>query len=171
MVTHGRALLASPEGTTEIVQADLRDTETIIAAARRTLDFSEPVAVLLIAVLHFIPDADDPYGLVARLMDSLLAGSYLVIGHGASDIEPAAAAELSRRYNERSPVKIRLRSRAEVLPFFAGTELTGRGLVPLSQWWNTGPVDTSTASGLVGHVASPARADRPDSALGALVVT
>ena len=62
VVTHGRALLASPDGTTEIVQADLRDTETIIAAARLVLDFSEPVAVLLIAVLHFIPDADDPVG-------------------------------------------------------------------------------------------------------------
>ena len=56
--------------------------------------------MLLIGVLHFIPDADDPYGIVARLMSFLPPGSYLVIGHGASDIEPAAAAELSRRYND-----------------------------------------------------------------------
>jgi hypothetical protein len=85
-------------------------------------------------------------------MEPLPSGSYLAIGHGASDIEPEAAAELAERYNERSPVKIRLRTCDEVVPFFDGLEPVGRGLVPLSQWWSTGPVDTDTASGLVGYV-------------------
>jgi O-methyltransferase involved in polyketide biosynthesis len=157
VVNHGQVLLASADGTTEMIQADLRDTPAIIAAARDLLDLTQPVAVLLIAVLHFIPDAEDPPAIVARLMDALPPGSYLVIGHGASDIEPAAAAELTRRYNERSPVKIRLRSRAEILPFFDGLELVGRGLVPLGRWWgDSRPGDerpaADPASGLVGHV-------------------
>jgi O-methyltransferase involved in polyketide biosynthesis len=151
VTSHGQALLASGDGVTEIVLADLRDTETIIAEARKTLDFSQPIAVLLIAVLHFIPDAEDPYRVVARLMAALPAGSYLVIGHGASDIEPAAAAELTRRYNELSPLTIRLRTKAEILPFFDGLEPVGRGLVPLSQWWGHA-VSADTATGLVGYV-------------------
>jgi O-methyltransferase involved in polyketide biosynthesis len=152
VISHGKALLASGDAATEIVQADLRDVEAIIAQARKTLDFSQPIAVLLIGVLHFIPDAEDPYGIIARLMALLPSGSYLVIGHGASDIEPTAAAELSRRYNERSPVKIRLRSRAEIVPFFDGLDLVGRGLVPLGQWWEENQAGVGVAAGLVGHV-------------------
>jgi hypothetical protein len=152
---HGRRLLASGDGSTEIVLADLRDTDAILAAAGRTLDLRQPVAVLLIAVLHFIPDGDDPYAIVGRLMAALPAGSYLVIGHGASDIEPAAAAELTRRYNELSPVKIRLRTRAEILPFFDQLAPVGPGLVPLAQWQGdraaAGPA-AGPASGLVGYV-------------------
>jgi hypothetical protein len=155
VINHATALLAGGSGDGPkpgVVQADLRDTEKIIAKASATLDFDQPLAVLLIAVLHFIPHTEDPYGLVRRLMEPLPSGSYLVIGHGASDIEPEAAAELAERYNERSPVKIRLRTCDEVVPFFDGLEPVGRGLVPLSQWWSTGPVDTDTASGLVGYV-------------------
>jgi len=152
VINHGKALLASRDGTTDIIQADLRDVATITERAGQTLDFSQPIAILLIAVLHFIPDADDPYGIVARLMALLPPGSYLVVGHGASDIEPAAAAELSRRYNELSPVKIRLRAHAEIAAFFDGLDPVGRGLVPLSQWWDDGPASGDTATGLVGHV-------------------
>jgi O-methyltransferase involved in polyketide biosynthesis len=87
VLTHAQALLtSSPEGQTDYVQADLRDTDTIVKAAARTLDLTRPVAVLLIAVLHFIPDADDPYAVVARLMDAVPSGSYLVIAHAAADI-------------------------------------------------------------------------------------
>ena len=85
-------------------------------------------------------------------MSLLPPGSYLVIGHGASDIEPAAAAELSRRYNERSPVKIRLRTRAEIVPFFDGLDPVGRGLVPLGQWRDENRTGVGVATGLVGHV-------------------
>ena len=89
MLSHARALLTSSrEGKTDYLQADLRDTRAIVEGAARTLDFGQPVAVLLIAVLHFIPDADDPYAVVRRIMDAVPSGSYLVVGHGASDIEP-----------------------------------------------------------------------------------
>jgi S-adenosyl methyltransferase len=162
VLSHARALLSgTPEGKTEYIRADLRDTAAILAGARRTLDFDRPVAVLLIAVLHFVPDTDNPYGVVRRLADAIPSGSYLVIGHGASDIEPAAAAELSRRYNAMSPTKIRMRSLAEVVPFFDGLDPVGPGLVPLSQWREPGPAGTGAAgtdapvdaaAGLVGYV-------------------
>jgi O-methyltransferase involved in polyketide biosynthesis len=152
VIGHGRTLLAN-DGSTEIVRADLRDTAAIVAAAGRTLDFSQPVAVLLIAVLHFIPDADDPHEVVRRLMAELPAGSYLAIGHGASDIEPAAAAEITRRYNELSPMPVRFRSRAEIAPFFDHLEPVGPGLVPLGQWGSgAGENADATATGLVGYV-------------------
>ena len=151
VLNHAHALLKStPEGKTDYVQADLRDTARIRAEAARTLDFSRPIAVLLIGVLHFIPDAEDPYAILSRLMDCLPSGSYLVIGHGALDIEPAAAGQMMARYNERSPVKIRLRTREEVAPFFDGLQPVGRGLVRLDSWWDTEEADT--ASGLAGYV-------------------
>jgi len=153
VLNHAQALLtSSPAGKTDYIQADLRDAGTILAEAARTLDFSQPVAILLIGVLHFIPDAEDPYAILRRVVDGVPSGSYLAIGHGASDIEPVAAAELTRRYNQASPVKIRLRSRDEVMPFFDGLEPAGRGLVPLSQWWDSGTAESDTASGLAGYV-------------------
>jgi S-adenosyl methyltransferase len=153
VLSHAQALLTSSlGGKTDYIQADLRDTKTILTEAARTLDFTQPIAILLIGVLHFIPDAEDPYAILRRQVDALPSGSYLVIGHGASDIEPAAATELSRLYNQASPVKIRLRSRDEVVPFFDGLEPVGRGLVPLSQWWEPGQAEKDTASGLAGYV-------------------
>jgi len=86
---HARSLLSSTrEGQTDYLHADLRDPEAILAAASRTLDLTRSVAVLLIGVLHFLPEADDPYGVVGRLLAGLPSGSYLVIGHAASDLEP-----------------------------------------------------------------------------------
>jgi hypothetical protein len=93
VLSHAQALLtSSPEGMTDYIQADLRDTDTILKGAARILDFTRPVAILLIAVLHFIPDADDPYAIVARLMDAAPSGSYLVMAHAASDIAPGSPA-------------------------------------------------------------------------------
>jgi hypothetical protein len=150
---HGQVLLvSSPQGRTDYLLADMRDTTTVLDGAARTLDLSQPVALLFMASLHFIPDDDDPYAVVRRLLDPLPSGSYILIGHGASDIEPVAAAELTRLYNESNPTKIRLRNRAEVLRFFDGLELTERGLLPMSQWWETNPAETDTASGLAGYV-------------------
>src|SRR5580700_5135422 len=76
VLTHARALLTSaPEGATDYIDADLRDPSKIIQEAARTLDFSQPVAVMLIAIMHLIVDADDPYGIVGRLMAAVPAGS------------------------------------------------------------------------------------------------
>jgi hypothetical protein len=135
VLAHAQALLtSSPEGRTDYLYADLRDTGKILAGAASTLDFSLPVAVLLIAVMHFVPDADDPYGLVARLMDAVPPGSYLVLSHGASDIEPEAVAVMMQRYNALSSASLTLRSRQQVTRFFDGLDLIGPGVVPISQW-------------------------------------
>jgi hypothetical protein len=124
VISHARALLtSSAEGTTDYIQADLRDWATITEGAQRTLDFSRPVAVLLFAVLHFIPDAEDPHRIIAQMMADLAPGSYLVIAHAASDIEPATAAAMTRSYNATSSLMIKPRDRATVTSFFDGLEL------------------------------------------------
>ena len=153
VLTHAQALLtSSPEGMTDYIQADLRDTDTILKGAARTLDFTRPVAVMLIAVLHFIPDADDPYAIVDRLMDAVPSGSYLVMAHAASDIDPEATAEMARRYNKMSSATITPRTRDQVARFFDGLDLLPPGLVPISKWALSSPVDPTT-SALIGYCA------------------
>jgi len=148
VISHAQALLtSSPAGKTDYIQADLRDWAAISAGARRTLDFSRPVAVLLIAVLHFILDAEDPHRLVAAMMADLAPGSYLVIAHAASDIESDTAAAMARSYNATSSLTITPRDRPTVARFFDGLEMTGPGLLPLAQWWGTSPA-TASGSGL-----------------------
>src|ERR1700723_2802736 len=95
-------LASNPEGKTAYLDADLRDPGKILAQAAKTLDFSQPVAVLLIAVLHFVQDADDPYGIVRTLMDAVPPGSYLAILHGASDVGADDMPEAERRYNQQA---------------------------------------------------------------------
>lgn len=136
VLRHAQALLTStPEGATGYIQADLRDTGTILREAARTLDFSQPVAILLIAVLHFIPDADGPYEIVRRLLDAAAPGSYLVVQHAPSDLRDGEMSELSREYNAAASAAISARSRDQVAGFFEGLDMTEPGLVNLPQWW------------------------------------
>jgi O-methyltransferase involved in polyketide biosynthesis len=135
VISQARTLLtSSAAGKTDYLQADLRDWAGISAGAQRTLDFSQPAAVLLIAVLHFIPDAEDPHELVSRIVADLAPGSYLVIGHAASDIGAGTAAAMARSYNASASLTITPRDRPTVTRFFDGLEMTGPGLVPLGQW-------------------------------------
>jgi hypothetical protein len=136
VLLHARALLTStPEGVCDYVEADLRDTSAILRAASRTLDFGEPIALMLLIILHLIPDDDDPYGIVARLMDALPAGSYLVLAHPASDIRAAKMAEMTKRVNERmSGPRATMRDRAAIARFFDGLELIEPGVVQPQQW-------------------------------------
>ena len=151
VLTHARALLtSSPEGKTDYLQADLRDTGTILEAAANTLDFSRPVAVILIGLLHFIPDADDPYQVVARLMDALPSGSYLVIAHAASDIAAEASAEAARIYNAMASATITMRTSEQVARFFARLEMIPPGMVPMSEWGLSDQIDAN-ASGIIGY--------------------
>jgi hypothetical protein len=136
VLAHARALLTSTrEGTAAYLDADLRDTSAILRAASRTLDFGEPVALMLLIILHLIPGTDDPYGIVARLVKALPAGSYLVLAHPASDIHPAKMAEMTRRVNERmSGPKATMRDRATITRFFDGLDLLEPGVVQSQQW-------------------------------------
>jgi hypothetical protein len=148
VIRHAQALLtSSAAGKTDYIQADLRDWATISAGAQRTLDFSRPVAVILIAVLHFILDAEDPHEMISRMMADLAPGSYLVIAHAASDIEADTAAAMARNYNATSSLTITPRDRATITRFFDGMELTGPGLIPLAQLWASSP-DAAADRGL-----------------------
>ena len=151
VLAHARALLTStPEGETDFIQADLRDTTAILAQAARTLDLSQPVAILLIAVLHFIGEQDDPYAIVARLMDAVPAGSYLAIAHAASDMGTAETQEGFRIYNQRSPVQLTPRSRPQIDRLVADLDPVGPGVVPMSQWFGPGQIGIDGAD-LTGY--------------------
>jgi len=134
VLTHARALLTStPEGCTDYLHADLRDPESIIEGASRTLDFGQPITVMLLGVLHLVQDSEDPWGIVTSLMAAVPSGSYLVISHPALDIHPGQA-EAQKLYNERVATQQTLRSRADVARFLEGMELVDPGLVQVHQW-------------------------------------
>jgi O-methyltransferase involved in polyketide biosynthesis len=144
VISHARALLtSSAAGKTDYIQADLRDWPAISAGAQQTLDFSRPVAVLLIAVLHFILDEEDPHRLISQMMADLAPGSYLVIAHAASDIQASTAAAMAQSYNATSSLTITPRDRDTVGRFFDGLEMVGPGLMPLDQWRGSGPASTA----------------------------
>ncbi|HLI36715.1 MAG TPA: SAM-dependent methyltransferase [Streptosporangiaceae bacterium] len=155
VLAHARALLTSdPRGATAYIDADLRDVDAILTQAARTLDLSEPVAVMLLAVLHFIPDAEDPYAITARLMDALPSGSYLALTHAAAgESETDPVTEGAGRYNEHSSVPLTFRTREEVAAFFGGLELVGPGIVPLGRWHPPGTAAPDGQQGLPGYAA------------------
>jgi hypothetical protein len=135
VLLHARSLLTShAAGATAYVDADLRDLGAILTRATAVLDFSRPVAVMLLGVLHCIPDEDDPAALVARLMEAMPPGSYLVISHPASDVATAQMATSMRAYNDQAAVPLTARSHAEVTRFFAGLDLIDPGVVQVHRW-------------------------------------
>jgi S-adenosyl methyltransferase len=135
VLVHARALLTSdPEGATAYLDADLRDTGRLLTEAAGTLDFGQPVALMLLGVLHCIPDDDDPHAIVASLLAAVPAGSYLVVAHPASDIAAEQMARSSRDYNERAAAPVTMRTHAEVCRFFEGLELVEPGVVQVHRW-------------------------------------
>jgi trans-aconitate methyltransferase len=124
VLAHARALLtSSPEGACGYLQADLRDPEKILRYAERLLDLSRPVVIMLVAVLQFIPDEDDPYAIAARLMDAVPPGSFLVISHPTQYIQTTQVWEFVQRYNSRAAEQARFRKSC------GGIQVL-RGLVP-----------------------------------------
>jgi hypothetical protein len=136
VLAHAHELLQSAaEGVTSYVHGDLRDPASILAKATDTLDLTQPVALMLVGVLHFVDHDQDPYGIVGRLVDVVPAGSHLVISHLANDIQPAQMAEAKRRLDER-PVSetFALRDRGQVTRFFDGLDLLEPGVVRVDEW-------------------------------------
>jgi hypothetical protein len=127
----------------------------IIESAARTLDFSRPVAVLLLLVLHLIPDSDDPYAIVRALMDAVPAGSYLVLTHPAADIEAESMAEMARRLNRLVAQKGTMRQNAQIRRFFDGLELVDPGVVQPQYWRPAGPVSTAAVTAWSGVARKP----------------
>jgi hypothetical protein len=135
VLAHAHSLMASaPEGRAAFVYGDLRDSDDIWTEAAETLDFNKPVAVMLVAILHFFIDADDPYGIVGRLMDAVCPGSYLVVSHGAADIDADNMALLTKRLSEGSHETFVWRPHGDVAQFFDGLELIEPGVVPVDEW-------------------------------------
>jgi len=153
VLAHARALLTSgPHGVTSYLDADLRDTERVLSTAAETLDFSKPVAVMLMAILQHVDDADNPWAIVAALLDAVPAGSYLALSHPASDIEAEAQGELARRLNRTMAEGVTLRDHAQVTRFFTGLELVEPGLVRVPEWRPASDLEASSPAGLWGGV-------------------
>jgi hypothetical protein len=154
VLIHARALLASrDEGLVDYLDADLRETDSILEQASRTLDFSRPVAIMLIAILHAIGDDDDPYQIVARLIDAVPPGSYLALSHVASDIDPEKIAEATARLNQLSRQHFTLRNHADVTRFFGGLELLEPGVVRVEEWRPASELEGRNRSAVWGGVA------------------
>jgi hypothetical protein len=135
VLAHARALLTgTPAGTTGYMDADLREPGKILQDAARIFDFSQPVAVLLVGILHLISDDADPYAIVAQLMEAVPPGSYLVLTHPASDIDAEVAAEGARRYNQWVATPQTRRSFAEVSSFLSGLDVVEPGVVQCHRW-------------------------------------
>jgi S-adenosyl methyltransferase len=149
VLAHARALLTgSPEGATDYLDADLRDTDKILDEAAQTLDFSQPVAIVLMAILHLIGDQDDPYGIVSKLTAAGLAGSYLTLSHVASDIDRKAVAEAREQVSSFMAVKQTYRDHAQVTRFFDGMEIVEPGIVKVSEWRPASAAEATTPSAL-----------------------
>ena len=135
VLVHARALLTSGSaGVTAYIEADVRDPDTILEAAARTLDFSQPVALMLLGILNFIVDDDEAHAIVDRLLDAVPSGSYMAVVHPTQEVHGEAMAETLRRWNERGGAPIVDRSRQELARFFDRLELLEPGVVSCSQW-------------------------------------
>jgi hypothetical protein len=135
VLTHARALLTStPEGACDYIDADLRDPDRILEAAGQTLDFSQPVALMLVAILLHITDDEQAYAIVRRLVEPLAPGSYLVIVHDTADIHGEEIRTAMRFFMEQGGEPLVARSREQIIRFFDGLELVEPGLVTTSRW-------------------------------------
>jgi S-adenosyl methyltransferase len=154
VLSHARALLgSSPEGTCAYLDADLRDPDTILAGAAKTLDFGQPVAVMLIAVMHFIGDDAEASAIMNRLMGACVPGSYVALSHAASDIDAEQMAEMIRRLNETTAEKTTLRDRAGVTRLFDGLELVEPGVIRAAEWRPDTDLEAASPAALWGGVA------------------
>ncbi|MFG2357879.1 SAM-dependent methyltransferase [Streptomyces sp. NPDC048521] len=153
VLRHAEALLVSrPEGVTDYIEADVRQPEGIVQHARQVLDFTRPIALSLIALMHFIPDEQEAHGIVRTLVASLPAGSCLVLSHAASDLYPELAAQVTAEY-AKGGIQLGFRTRAEVERFFDGLELVPPGLVTATEWVTSAPASVAEGSGIYAGVA------------------
>ncbi|MFJ2766844.1 SAM-dependent methyltransferase [Streptomyces sp. NPDC087300] len=135
VLRHAQALLTStPEGRTDYIDADLRDVPQILEQAAGTLDFTQPVALVLLGVVIFVGDDEDPYGVVRRLLDALPSGSHLVLSHTITspampDVDAAVAF-----WNENGTPRLNQRTPEQVTRFFDGLDLLDPGVVSCSRW-------------------------------------
>jgi predicted transcriptional regulator/O-methyltransferase involved in polyketide biosynthesis len=135
VTAYARALLTSgPEGACGHIRADLRDPDDIVAGAARTLDFTRPVAILMLGVLNFVTDTGEATAIVRRLAGIVPAGSYLVICHPTAEVRAEAMTRAVRLWNEQGSAPVTLRTPVELAGFFDGLDLAGPGVVSCPRW-------------------------------------
>jgi hypothetical protein len=136
VLVHAKALLTStPEGATSYIQADIRDPATILSEAAGLLDFTRPVAVTALMTLQYIPDSDNPHGVISEVMAALSPGSYLTISDLTRDIDTDRVSGATDRLNARmGPTSLTLRPRDAIAAYFAGFDFVDPGLVALTDW-------------------------------------
>lgn len=158
-VAHSEAILTgSPHAA--VIEADLREPKTILlnATVRRLIDFGQPAGLLLVAVLHFLADTEEPWQVVATLRDALAPGSYLVVCHGTDEGKPKVASAAEKVYNRNVSTSLHMRSREEILRFFDGFELVDPGLAAIPMWRPASPADVPDDPGQFwGGLAGVAR--------------
>jgi S-adenosyl methyltransferase len=155
VLAHARALLSSSEqGATAYLDADLRDTGTILEDAAPTLDLTRPVAIMLLAMLHYIPDLAEARQIVERLMGAVPAGSFLVVSHAGTDLLPDDVAAFEKSLNAHLPADQHhfARPRDVVTSFFDGLQLLEPGLVRVSDWRPESAEEAATPTILWGGV-------------------
>ncbi len=154
VLAHARALLTGPEGATGYLDADARDVGTILAEAAKLLDFSQPVGVMLVAILQFIEDKDDPYQVVARLVEAVPSGSFVVVSHPPSDMQRLAPglAQALAKLSQTMVQRVTPRSREQVTRFFGGLDLIEPGVVPIQQWRPDSDAEAAARAGMWGGV-------------------
>jgi hypothetical protein len=135
VLLHARALLtSSPEGVCDYIDGDLREPDQILDQAARTLDFTQPVALMLLGIVHHIPDTDQAYSIVRRLTTALAPGSYLTINHSTSAVHGAAMEEAVAHWNRVGTPSMTLRTPQQIARFFDGLDLLEPGVVSCSRW-------------------------------------
>jgi hypothetical protein len=154
VLSHAQALLKStPQGRCAYLDADLGDPDTILAQAAGTLDFTEPVAIMLIAVMHFVGDDAEAGAIITKLTGACVPGSFVAISHVGRDIDTDQQTEMVRRLNQSVAQKATMRDREGVTRLFDGLELVEPGVVRVTGWRPGSDLEAASPTGLWGGVA------------------
>lgn len=153
LVAHGKQLTAIDDGVA-VIQGDMRNVDAFLANAevRETLDFTQPIAVMLIAALHCVADEDDPWNLVTALRDACPEGSALVLSHLSAENTPRAEQESMFAAYEKAPYPLVFRDEAQIMSFFSGYQVQDPGVIPVGQWTPEGRVQADSLERIIGGV-------------------
>jgi len=144
VLTHARVLLTSTaEGSADFVEADIRDVDRMVSLAESTLSFDQPIGVILLGVLDFLPDDEEAYGVVKAIVDAIPAGSHVVISHPTWEVNPVAVDRAIEIWNGHGCTPICARTPEAIAGFFSGLELLDPGVVSCTQWQPDNDVDSS----------------------------
>ena len=165
VLAHGRAYLTAKPDAERCtwLHGDVCDPGELLEKASAVLDFTKPIAVLLLALLHFVPDAEDPAGIVQELAGALAPGSLIAISHLTADFAPQAIAASAKAYNARVPVQVYPRTREQVTGMCAGLRIEYPGVVPVNHWM---PSLRDSPGRAVDLHAAVIRLPRPEPARG-----